>query len=276
MGQTGRLAPNPATITMRQERQSITIATPLGTNRGKRAPINTDDHLGSDLLIILPLLSWLFMILQAFQLAMEGQALAYGPMMGLFDWAVGKMSEHGQMMLVAMMVPTMAICKYRKGLFVAQSPRVAFITGYLLPWTLIAVLATWLQFYLQTQQILNEGMMLEGPFLSGSILLLIACYYVVPFSQNKLAFIKPLSRKIAHSITNDNDFNHGLESGLYCIQRNGPIMASMLVFGLMNVVYMIALTILMIIEKRSQHKPQYRYLLTATLTAIGLSGVGSG
>lgn len=219
-----------------------------------------------DIILGISLLAWIYLIIQSFQFATRGSSEGLGPGMIIFDWlyqhsgmlsalsqnvwsvCVTKIEAWGmsdfsraflmwQIMIAAMMLPTLL---FRKSNNLKKSASFTefskFLAGYLLVWSLFSIPAVFLQWALQTNGILNDGMMIDSPWLSAFIVIILAAFQL---------------RNWKFKITSDQN---GFQIGMRCIQTNWPLMLSMLAFGLMNLIYMAALTVLMIVNLKDAQK----------------------
>lgn len=219
-----------------------------------------------DILIGMSLLAWTYLIIQSFQFTVEGSAADFGPGMGIFDWLYQKsliIGKYGysvwsvcvtevtawgigdffraflmwQIMIIAMMVPTLLFSAYNK----TNNNLSSFskhLTGYLTAWALFSMLMVVLQWMLQVSGYLSASMIIYEPIISFGILA------TVGFAQ--LRILKQRKFSSPQTIVGKNQYELGCQSGLKCIQNTWPLMVSMFAFGLMNLVYMFVLTIVMI------------------------------
>ena len=221
----------------------------------------------SDVIIGISLLAWVYLIIQSFQFAVEGSAADFGPGMMVFDWLYQKsklLGEYGysvwsicvtkidawgladfsraflmwQIMIGAMMLPTLLLriqnnLKFNAG----YRPLLQYLAGYLFIWMLFSIPMVFVQWGLQVNMLLNNGMSINQPLFSAMILVLMG-----------IAQLRILKKRVTTkslSTQKSSTFISGFHSGLDCIKFSWPLMISMFVFGLMNIIYMAALTILM-------------------------------
>lgn len=219
-----------------------------------------------DILIGMSSLAWTYLIIQSFQFAVEGSAANFGPGMAIFDWLYQKsliLGKYGysiwsvcvtgvtawgigevfraflmwQMMIVAMMVPTLLFSAKTQ----TNNNLLSFskhLAGYLSAWALFSMLMVVLQWMLQVSGYLSASMIINEPIISFGILA------ITGFAQ--LRILKQTKFSPPQTIVSENQYNYGFLSGLKCIQNTWPFMVSMFAFGLMNLVYMLVLTIVMI------------------------------
>ncbi|MBO6916879.1 MAG: DUF2182 domain-containing protein [Rhizobiaceae bacterium] len=219
-----------------------------------------------DIILGAAFLAWIYLIIQSFQFAVEGTAQDLGPGMMIFDWlyqqsgmfgafsqniwsiCVTKIEAWGisdfsrvflmwQIMIIAMMAPTLLFRKlYNMEKNYSFSKFSRFIAGYLFAWSLFSIPMVLLQWGLQTNGLLTDGMMIGIPWFSTVMLIAL-----VGFQLNNWR----------HKTNSDQS---GFQLGLNCIRTNWPLMLSMFAFGLMNLIYMAVLTVLMIVFLKDAQK----------------------
>lgn len=181
------------------------------------------------------------------------------------QWAFGSWSDIGLVlamwvaMTLAMMLPTagpmiltyaeIADTAARKGEPVA-SP-LALTTGYAAIWIGFAAAATALQVMLTKLAVLDPAMGTAGPLFSGAIFLAAAAYQ---FSALKHACVTVCQRPFPFFLANwstgsSGVFRLGLRQGLYCLGCCWAMMLLLFAVGVMNVVWMVALGLIMATEK---------------------------
>lgn len=164
-------------------------------------------------------------------------------------------------MMIAMMTPgvTPLMLLYERVLahHHVQNWRIAaatalLLSGYLLIWLVFSVGATALQFLLQPSGLLS-GMMLwsRSAVLSAALLAMAGLYQWSPWKRQCLKQCQEPARFIAeHARTGLPDaLVLGLRHGLYCLGCCGPLMLLLFVGGIMNVIWIAALSVLVLCEK---------------------------
>ncbi len=219
-----------------------------------------------DIILGTTLLAWFYLFIQSFQFAVEGSAQDLGHGMVAFDWLYQQSSMLGalsqniwsicvtkieawgiadfsrafimwQIMIIAMMAPTLLFRKlYNMEKNYSFSEFLRFIAGYLFAWSLFSVPLVFLQWGLQTNGLLTDGMMIGLPWFSTVVLIALVGFQLHNW---KLKVI---------------DDQNGFQLGLSCIRANWPLMLSMFAFGLMNLIYMAMLTVLMIMILKDAQK----------------------
>ena len=157
-------------------------------------------------------------------------------------------------MMVAMMLPSAAPTI----LLVTALARdriapvaVPFACGYVLVWTGFSLAATALQFGLDRAGALSETMATNSAALAGVVLIVAGGYQWTPLKQaclrhcrSPLAFLLRRWRQGAWgAVTN------GMRHGLFCLGCCWMLMVLLFVGGLMNLLWIAALALLVLIEK---------------------------
>lgn len=236
----------------------------------KTTPFKGSDTLvipSSDIIIGVSLLAWVYLIIQSFQFAVEGSAADFGPGMMVFDWLYQKsklLGEYGysvwsicvtkidawglakfartflmwQIMIGAMMLPTLLLRIQNNLKFNASyKPLLQYLAGYLFIWMLFSIPMVIVQWGLQVNALLNNGMSINQPLFSAMLLIFLGI--------TQLRILKKRATTKSLSTQKNSTFISGFHGGLDCIKFSWPLMISMFAFGLMNIIYMAALTILM-------------------------------
>lgn len=163
------------------------------------------------------------------------------------------------MMMIAMMLPTAApmILTYSDILANRSDgggrllPLSAFIAGYLLTWggySLLAVAAQWGM--LQSSQI-SEMMVGTNPLLNGTLLILAGLYQWSRLKEICLTHCRtPLQFFLSSWQSGSRGaLNMGTKHGAYCVGCCWALMLLMFFFGLMNLIWIAALSVIMLAEK---------------------------
>ena len=123
-----------------------------------------------------------------------------------------------------------------------------FTVGYLVAWGGFSVLATGLQWGLVRAALLGEDMASASPMLVGVLLIAAGIYQWTPLKQACLAHCRaPFDFLTRH--WGRGPFRAGLHHGLFCLGCCWMLMALLFAFGLMNLLWIAALALLVLIEK---------------------------
>jgi predicted metal-binding membrane protein len=155
-------------------------------------------------------------------------------------------------MMVAMMVPsaTPMIMMYAR-MVRGRWPQVwLFAAGYIVMWTVFSVAATAGQVLLQRAALISNALS-TGPIVGAIILGIAGIYQFTPF---KKACLTNCQSPIGFFITNWREgprgaLRMGLKHGALCIGCCWMIMALLFVAGVMNLIWIAALSVFVLIEK---------------------------
>ena len=188
-------------------------------------------------------------------------------------------------MMVAMMAPSAApaILLYarvhRTALDEGQAnarlaPTGAFAAGYLLVWLGFSILAAALQWRLEGAGLLSAmAMGSQSRWLSAGVLIAVGLYQFSPVKQACLAHCRAPGAFLAHH------WRPGLPGalrlgglhGVYCLGCCWMLMALLFVGGVMNLVWIAALSLLVLAEKAFPRGPLVGHLSGVVLVAWGLA-----
>lgn len=172
--------------------------------------------------------------------------------LGLAMWAV---------MMVAMMVPTAAPMTL---LYAAVARKAAarhnplpstfiFVAGYIAMWAIFSVVATIAQHALDQAALLSPLMVSTSPGLGAALLIAAGVYQLTPLKNACLRNC----RAPAHFLSRHwragslGAFRMGLRLGTYCVGCCWILMALLFVDGVMNLIWIAAIAIFVLLEKSS-------------------------
>jgi len=181
-------------------------------------------------------------------------------------------------MMVAMMAPAIGpvVLAHRK---VVESrgggvlPTVAFVGGYLASWAMVGIvpLAAFLLFRNLPMSATDSPWL---RVLAGLVLVLAGAYQFTPFKDLCLrACRSPLGFVMTHDFGSGagGAFRAGASHGVYCVGCCWALMAVLVVVGLMNLVWMIALAVVFVAEKNWRHG-----VVLSRAAGIGVAVLGIG
>ncbi|MFZ2507845.1 MAG: DUF2182 domain-containing protein [Steroidobacteraceae bacterium] len=182
-------------------------------------------------------------------------------------------------MMIAMMLPSAApmILLYelvarhqqqRGGAAVSQG---IFLLGYLVVWGAFSVLATVLQWQLQSVALMSAAMKLSSAVLGGAILVAAGIYQLTPFRDACLQHCRgPMEFVMRHWRPGAaGAWKMGIRHGLYCLGCCWMLMTLLFYGGVMNLLWIIALACYVLVEKLAP-----RGLLVSRISGIALIGWG--
>jgi predicted metal-binding membrane protein len=148
--------------------------------------------------------------------------------------------------------------------------------GYTVVWLGFAAAAAVAQFALTRTALIDPGMASASGLFSGAIFIGAGAYQ---FSALKHAGLTQCQQPFPFFFTNwattaRGVFRLGLRQGLYCVGCCWAMMLVMFAVGVMNVIWMVALGIVMTVEKIGTGK-RLTYAVGASLIAIGVAFIMS-
>jgi predicted metal-binding membrane protein len=162
-------------------------------------------------------------------------------------------------MMVGMMVPSAAPMilifaainrgkRARREVFV---PSAVFTAGYLVAWGLFGVAATAAEWGLEQAALISPQTQRVGPLFGAVIVILAGLYQLTPLKYACLAHCRsPFGFVMTHWRDGTaGALRMGVEHGLYCLGCCWVLMALMFAGGVMNLLWMAALTAFVLVEK---------------------------
>ena len=174
--------------------------------------------------------------------------LSYGALIFVM-WAV---------MMVAMMLPSAApaillaaALDRRRSTASAPQQGMLFASGYLLVWSAFSLLATLLQWGLDEAGLLSGTMAAGNRILAGAVLVAAGAYEWTPLKNTCLAHCRsPIAFLLQHWRQGRlGAVVTGMRHGLFCLGCCWILMALLFVGGLMNLLWVAAIALLVLIEK---------------------------
>ena len=210
-------------------------------------------------LAALSALAWIYLALMPMK-GMAGMAMAAAPM--VHQWSIGELWLTFLMwavMMVAMMLPSSApmLTTYLR---VAQARSCharldvwLFGAGYVVAWTLFSAVATVLQVAMD-QAAAFTGAMRVAPILGGVILALAGAYQLSPLKHSCLRKCQsPLGFLMTHWREGSGGaITMGLRHGVFCVGCCWMLMVLLFVAGVMNLLWVAALTAFVLIERATR------------------------
>ncbi len=164
-------------------------------------------------------------------------------------------------MMIAMMTPTVTPMvtmfatvnkqkKLNQQLFV---PTYIFLLGYLFAWVVFSVVISFIQWPLHESGLLNPMMNSRSYLLSGGILVIAGLYQWTPLKDVCLNNCRtPLGFVLASWKDGYwGAFNMGFKHGLFCVGCCWALMAILFSVGVMNMLWVILITLFVLFEKLS-------------------------
>lgn len=213
------------------------------------------------LLIVLPLVSWMWIVVMARDM--------YGPMTGASAWMMTPVWDARHLallwamwavMMVGMMLPSAAPMlllyggvarRSATGASAASRQIYALAAGYVVAWAVFSLGATALQRFLATLLLVSSMMEVTSPAVGATLLLLAGVYQLTPIKQACLRTCQsPLGFLMSRWRTGlAGAFRMGFEHGVLCVGCCWALMLLLFVGGVMNLAVIAALTALVAFEK---------------------------
>jgi predicted metal-binding membrane protein len=188
-------------------------------------------------------------------------------------------------MMVAMMAPSAApvvlihaaIGRKQENADRPLSATALFVAGYLTVWTVFSLVATALQWGLESLGIVTGMMEIASPVIAGLVLISAGLYQLTPLKrvclkhcQHPLTFILQYWRP-----GKAGAFRMGLNHGRYCLGCCWFLMALLFVGGTMNLIWIAGIAVYVGIEKFAVGNRWLTIATGVTLTLVGLRMLAS-
>jgi predicted metal-binding membrane protein len=210
--------------------------------------------------------AWVYVVVTAHRMVtasggMNGDSMA-DAMTGVKPWTAtefGLTFAMWALMMVAMMVPTAApmtlmyaaVARKAAAQHNPMAPTFVFVAGYITMWAIFSLVATVAQRALDQAALLSPMMVSASARLGAAILIAAGLYQLTPL---KNACLKNC-RAPAHFMSrywragNLGAFRMGLRLGEYCVGCCWILMALLFVGGVMNLLWIAAIAIFVLLEK---------------------------
>jgi predicted metal-binding membrane protein len=148
----------------------------------------------------------------------------------------------------------------------------SFAVGYLLAWAGFSVAATVAQWGLAEAALVSPMMVSVSPVLGGALLLAAGIYQWTPLKDRCLAGCRsPLGFLAQHFRPGAyGSLRAGLRHGLYCVGCCWALMLLLFVGGVMNLLWIVAISAFVLLEKLAPYGVQGGRLSGLALAAIGI------
>jgi predicted metal-binding membrane protein len=210
-------------------------------------------------------LAWWYMIHEARGMEQTGVCQCLGMAMSGPDvrpWSTAEMVPLFLMwaeMMVAMMIPSAApmiltfamVNRRRREQSRPYVPTIFFLSGYLVVWCAFSLAAAVAQWALHGAALLSPMMESSSPILGGVLLIAAGLFQWTPWKQSCLAHCRsPLSFLLGEwREGRGGAWSMGVKHGAYCTGCCWLLMALLFVAGVMNLLWIAAITALVLLEK---------------------------
>ena len=194
------------------------------------------------------------------------------------EMGIGRFLLMWSVMMVAMMAPAVVPAALAHRLVLrhrgeSAASSAAFVTGFLAVWSVVGVvyLLPFLWFRGLAADAADSWWL---PVVAGSILVVAGGYQ---FSRRKAHCQGACCAPVTLALHNDagtgpaSALRTGVDHGIHCLGCCWALMAVLLVVGLMNIVWMIALSLLFLVEKHSPKALAFGRVLGVALVVLGVA-----
>lgn len=247
-------------------------------------PSRRDRVVISICLVLLTVLAWTYLLYLDRQMSatMEyGRAMAD---MGMIEepWHAADVAFTFAMwavMMVGMMTASTApvvvlFAGMQRGRGTGRVPlaALAFSAGYLLVWISFSGGAALGQWALHQAALLSPEMTTTNTRLSGAILIAVGIYQLTPFKGSCLTHCRsPLGFLMSHWRDGTaGALRMGIQHGTYCLGCCWALMCVLFVVGVMNLVWVAAITVFVLVEKIGPAGPMVARIAGAAIIAAGV------
>jgi predicted metal-binding membrane protein len=214
-------------------------------------------------------------VCECMRMKMSGPELASWPMATMLPlflmWAI---------MMIAMMLPSAlpmiltfaAVSRKRERPSQSFSSISIFLLGYVAIWSFFSGVAAFSQWWMHRHALLSETMVSTSAWLGGGLLLAAGIFQFTPLKDRCLKHCRgPLEFIMTRWRSgNAGAFRMGLEHGAFCAGCCWALMGLLFVVGVMNVLWIAALTLLVCVEKMLPPRTRIRVASGIILVAWGL------
>jgi predicted metal-binding membrane protein len=165
-------------------------------------------------------------------------------------------------MMVAMMVPTAApmtllyaaVARKAAAQYNPLAPTFVFVTGYIAMWTIFSLVATTAQHALDQAALLSPVMSSNNAVFGAALLVAAGVYQLTPLKNACLRTCRAPAHFMSRYWRTGNlgAFRMGLRLGAYCVGCCWILMGLLFVGGVMNLLWIAAIAIFVLLEKTVQ------------------------
>jgi len=147
-----------------------------------------------------------------------------------------------------------------------------FAVGYLVAWTVFSLVATAMQWVLEQASLLSPMMVSASPYLGGALLIAAGIYQWTPLKHACLQNCRAPAEFLSRSWRNGTGgaVAMGVHHGVYCIGCCWVLMGLLFVAGVMNLLWVAAITALVLIEKIASGGHLFARIAGAMFIAAGV------
>lgn len=254
--------------------------------------ISIESALRHDRMVVLAAMStlavvaWLYMLHEARAMDATGVCQCAGLVMSGPDvksWAASAILPLFLMwaeMMVAMMIPSAApmiltfamINRKRREQEKPFVPTGLFLLGYLIVWTAFSLIAAIAQWALHGAALLSPMMKSSSPILAGTLLIVAGAFQWTPWKHACLKHCRSPLQFLLHDWREGpgGALAMGIKHGAFCTGCCWMLMALLFVAGVMNMLWVAAITLLVLLEKVAPPQWPMRHVIGLLLLAWGV------
>ncbi len=264
------------------------MTSPPPSQTGHRLPRRDRIAIISGLLGVAAL-AWIYLIVMAMGMDMPTAEAAGRAALKLHAWKAFDfwlMFLMWAVMMLGMMLPTAipmtlihaAVGRKAAGQGTPVAPTAAFVSGYVVIWTVFSVGATAAQFALDQAALLSPRLVSTSPALGAALLVAAGLYQFTPLKTACLDHC----RSPVHFISEHwrpgsvGAFRMGIEHGAYCLGCCWVLMGLLFFGGVMNLLWIAAITGFVLFEKLLPQGRLASRVAGVALIALGATVFGSG
>jgi predicted metal-binding membrane protein len=205
-----------------------------------------------------------------------------GAMTGVRPWTATEFGLRLAMwavMMVAMMVPTAAPMTLMYAAIARKAatrhnplpPAFVFVAGYITMWTIFSLVATIAQHALDQAALLSPMMVSTSARFGAALLIAAGIYQFTPLKNTCLKNCRAPAHFMSRYWRTGNlgAFRMGLRLGAYCVGCCWILMALLFVGGVMNLLWIAAIAILVLLEKTIPFGDVGGRVVGATMILVG-------
>ena len=216
-------------------------------------------------LTVLVIFAWLYLFTLSSSMSQSGMKMGAGKkaaMPVMMPWNLNEFSLTFLMwvvMMAGMMIPSampmvMIFDKLRRQRHPGHTAiqyTLVFVAGYLAAWTAYSFFATVAQGWLHNKALLDMNAAATSPLLGGLVLVTAGAYQFTKWKDTCLRFCRsPLGYLMTEWRDGlDGAFRMGIKHGAFCLVCCWMLMALLFIVGVMNLLWGVAITVYVLIEK---------------------------
>lgn len=229
-------------------------------------------------------LAWAYVLYMGWGMAHMDAGMAMAVMPRMTNWRFVDLLLVFAMwaiMMAAMMLPSIvpmvlsfaSLSSRRRAQQLPYVPTSVFVLGYLAVWSGFSLCATLAQWGLLEARLVTPMMVSATPLLAAALLVAAGVFQFTPL---KHACLAKCASPLGFLLTEWRDgalgaWIMGVRHGAYCVGCCALLMTLLFVFGVMNVLWIVALSIYILLEKMLPHARWLRFMGGVLLICWGIA-----